>query len=443
MHNARSHRPTRGKTAATNLPSARIQAHHESVWGGSVAERVERMHTLAVSMALQGRETSTEDKRASILRNYLYCCAQFSRRPFPGDEKTMVFFAIWLSDRLVLVSIKRYLGVVASEHDELELPLPPLAKMTKLRQVLRCIEKDELLHPSGRLRCPLTKELVIKLVLETCAEGTDTAGASNIYSIASPTLRRATRSMSFVGFFRPGELFQTIDSSGPKHEPVRLEQVWRGRVNDLEILRVRLHGRKNVPPGDPRCEVIMGATGHPVLCAVRDFDSMIAERVAAGEELGPNSLLFPVWNSALRDFEALRYTTVAEALAADLAAAGFDPKLFAPHSFRSGAATSAAIMGESEFWLRQAAGWSENSNMPFLYAKMAVATDYERAQRSANLVRPRAEECHHERRGFWARDSDCDEPTEMEEAGRARLAPPSQAARSRKTIARRLQRSNR
>jgi hypothetical protein len=104
-----------------------------------------------------------------------------------------------------------------------------------------------------------------------------------------------------------------------------------------------------------------------------------------------------------------------------------NPKLFGLHSIRSGVTTSGALNGESVFWLKQGAGWSEGSDMPLLYAKMQMATDVERALRSVNLVRPREKYADNEPPSFWAQAFDQDRAA-LEGVGANRPSPAAQSS---------------
>ena len=101
------------------------------------------------------------------------------------------------------------------------------------------------------------------------------------------------------------------------------------RVSHLSLLK-----RKNAQLGGPQCKVTVGATLPNVLCGVSAYEEYIEARQAAGEVVGPDSLLFPCWNAKDELHEELRYAEALEWLRKDLSKAGLPAELFGLHSFR-------------------------------------------------------------------------------------------------------------
>ena len=362
---------------------------------------------MTAAVALRHHKRTTQEKYASVLRSYHYFCAEFDFQPYPAEELTLATFAFWLSDHVSAASIRGYLRAVRSYHVELEIDIKPIREMPRLQQVLGGLERDDAAFKKQRLRLPITVEALHALIEAACPKAADAAAKEAgiaIWDFKHPAFRRCVWQLAFFGALRPEEFCTVMKQDGPTREALRFDQVKRACQNGKEYLTLSLLQRKNAQHGGPLCKVTIGATEHEVLCGVTAFDDYFAARRAAGETIFADSLLFPCWNAVLGKYEELRYTTALEWLRKDLSKAELPAELFGLHSFRIGAVTSAALNGESEYWLILLGGWSAKTRMHLHYARLAhAASDVERAMRSINLIQPRMPmQGDPDLLGFWA-----------------------------------------
>ena len=206
----------------------------------------------------------------------------------------------------------------------------------------------------GRLRLPCTLDVLVR-ILATKGRKEQTLpedGRPSVYSMESFTMSAAVYTLAFCGAFRPSEISVRVNQAKAytslplriKHISIEFEDQARQRPVRLIIW---LPKRKNDQLGE-KSDVAVGLTGDDLVCAVQRVVGYLAARQAAGEVLTDESLLFPV-DKADGSRVALTYDMLTSAMDVDLAAAGFDAKLYNGHSWRIGHATTLALNGVPEY----------------------------------------------------------------------------------------------
>ena len=269
-------------------------------------------------------------------------------QPFPVGQETLCYFVAYLADQDIShQSIKCYLSGVRHLHVSLGYPEPNLGQsMPTLQQAMRGVRSVQSKRGRGqRVRLPITPELLHRIRRHWDQLQT---GQSDVVMLW------AACTLCFFGFFRAGEI--TIPSENGFDPAVHLS------FADLAIdsqsnptsLRIRLKQSKT-DPFRRGIDVFVGRMGN-LLCPVTAMRAYLAQR---GEGPGP---LFRL--SGGRGLTRERFVArVREALRAT----GVQAACYSGHSFRSGAATTAARAGIPEATIKLLGRWESCAYL--LYVK--------------------------------------------------------------------------
>lgn len=206
--------------------------------------------------------------------------------------------------------------------------------MARLEQVFKMVQSKQI---SGRIvRLPITPDLLVKL------RGVWSSGSSKY----DGSMLWVAASLSFFGFMRSGEL--TIPSAASYDEGSHLtfNDVAVDSLSKPSVLQVRLKASKT----DPFClrvNIYVGRTGNS-LCPV---SAVLHYMVARGPGPGP---FFRFDDGTPRSKFVQKVKTA-------LTSAGVDCSGYSSHSFRSGAATTAAKQGISDAAIKMLGRWKSNA----------------------------------------------------------------------------------
>ena len=222
--------------------------------------------------------------------------------PLPAEEWTLCLLATWLADDLKAASIKVYLSAVRALHIEQGFP-DPLSGCLGLQRVLKGIKRYQ--GSSSDKRLPVTPA-----ILRAIYSHLDLSQYDDVMFSAACCL-------AYFGFSRSSEF--TIPNGATFSQALHLS------VHDIAA-------DQRVAPFRQGCILTLGQ-GRSPLCPV---EAMLNFMELRGGSAGP---LFVRSNGV-----PLTRTYLSERLRRLLSDAGI-PGNFSSHSFRIGAATSAALAG--------------------------------------------------------------------------------------------------
>ena len=269
-------------------------------------------------------------------RFYSFCDRFHVFNPFPVTESILCSFAAFLADeKLSPQSIKTYLAAVRNIQISLGLPDPRQeSSLPVLERVQAGITRTRFQQGTpSRIRLPITAGLLGRI-----------RTALDHSSHPEKVLLWAVCCTAFFGFFRLGELL--LDSSAAFN--LRSHLAWGDvSVNDQAaptVVKIHLKQSKTDQAGKG-FDVILGRTGRE-LCPVAAVLGFIA---VGGNRPGP----FFVMTGA-KPLTKARFITE---LRANLVVLGVPQDHYAGHSFRIGAATSAALAGVEDSTIQALGRW--------------------------------------------------------------------------------------
>lgn len=273
-------------------------------------------------------------------------CTQYNvSDPFPVTEHLLCCYSAYLAEEgLAPQSIKSYLAAVRSTQLSLGLPDPrEQSSLPILKRVQAGISR--LRASQGRppkVRLPITAHLLqqIKATLHNTAH-------------RERLVLWAVCCTAFFGFFRLGEL---LLGSASAFNP-RLHLAW-GDVavddpQDPKIIRLYLKQSKTDQIGQG-AHIVLGRTGRD-LCPVTAIMGYIAGR---GPQPGPFFLTL--------DGHPLTKPTFVAEIRKILGTLGFAQHQYAGHSFRIGAATSAAVAGVEDSMIQVLGRWQSAAFLRYI-----------------------------------------------------------------------------
>ena len=285
---------------------------------------------------------STRRSYSTGERRFLDFCALHRFVPLPASDYVLSGFAASLTRSVKPCTIKLYLSAVRNLHLEHGHP-DPIPESTLLRRVLKGICR---VHGPGvvRPRLPVTMPVLRPLI--------SALQSSNRYTATDKAMLKAAMLLAFHGFLRCGEF------TAPPASHVVL---WWPQRRDVEIcirppsLRYRLRRSKTDPGGNGA--VIHIGPSSPEVCPVIAMTAYFTNSPAR-----PTNHLFAYSGSV-----PLRRASFTEDVRCLLTAAGIaNLEQYAGHSFRIGAATSAALCRTPEWLIRAMGRWTSDCVLRYI-----------------------------------------------------------------------------
>ena len=264
-------------------------------------------------------------------------CRQYAvPSPFPVTEHLLCCFAAHLADQgLAPQTGKAYLAAVRNTQISLGLPDPrDQSSMPMLKRVQAGIQRVRArAGPPSRTRLPITAAVLDKIRI-------------GLESSCHPdrTLLWAVSCTAFFGFFRLGELLPESSSNFDPTASVMWGDVALDSRDHPTMVQVRLK-RSKCDQFGTGANIILGKTDLP-LCPVVAIVDFIATRGS-----GPG-----VFFERSRGQPATKAWFVGQ-LRPVLASAGLPQHDYAGHSFRIGAATTAALAGVEDSTIQTLGRW--------------------------------------------------------------------------------------
>lgn len=259
----------------------------------------------------------------------------------PASEETLIRFCAHLADTLHHSSIKVYLSAVRSLHIEEGLP-DPLVGCLQLQRILRGIKRHK--GSNQPKRQPITSDLM--LIIHRSLD----------FSVHNHTMLWAACCVGFFGFLRTGNF--TVNSPFDPAIHLTVNNIQADSLSDPKSFRIHIKCSK-MDPFRQGCYIYIG-TGKQDLCPVRGLVQFLHLH---GSALGPLFLL--------SDGTPLSCQWLASSIRSIFSSTRV-LGCFSGHSFRIGAATSAASRGVPDHLIKTLGRWS--SDTYHLYIRTLVNT---------------------------------------------------------------------
>ena len=294
----------------------------------------------------KGLASSTQRTYKAGKNRYLKFCEHASIVPLPVCEKHLCSFVSHLANEgLKFRTLKVYLSAIRHMQIEAAMPDPfKGAPMARLQYVTRGGKKLEAEKQVGqRPRLPITPPILIRMkaVWEPTANSHDTK------------MLWAASCLCFLAFLRAGEL--TVPTEGA-FDPATHLGVGDIAVDDKEQpTLVRIHIKQSkTDPFRKGVHLYVGRT-QAGLCPVAAILDFLCVR---GDDPGP---LF-----VFEDGRPLTRARFAEEVRSALSRAGVDQSKYCTHSFRIGAATTAAAKGIEDSVIKTLGRWESAAYLQYV-----------------------------------------------------------------------------
>ena len=284
----------------------------------------------------QGIASTTRRTYDSAQRRFLEFCRwsqslNANGSPLPASEWTLMLFVTHLSRTIKASSIKVYLAGIRSLHIENGFA-NPLANCLRLERVLRGVKRAQGVSKSERLPVTFAVLSRIHAVLN--------------FACYDDALFWAACCTGFFGFLRSGE-FTTPTSKFDSRIHLSVADIHFDKRLDPKIIFLRIKCSKTDPFRQGHT-IRLGVSGNEI-CAVRALLRYLHLR---GGGAGP---LFRHTNGS-----PLTSTSLTTWLRTAVSRAGLKGN-FSGHSFRIGAATSAAAAGVPDHLIKTLGRWLSNA----------------------------------------------------------------------------------
>ena len=297
---------------------------------------------------MQGLASSTRRVYLSAQRRYVSFCRQdghvdASGAPLPADERSLMRFATSLSDSLRHSSIKVYLSAVRSLHIDQGLP-DPLVNCLQLQRLLRGIKRVQ--------GSSLTKRLPVTIDILRVIQGSlDLSSRDHVMLWAACCL-------GFFGFLRAGEFTSSCPFDPSIH--LTVSDVQADTLVNPTCFKICIKCSKT-DPFRRGCDIYVGR-GSGSICPVAAIGNFLALR---GGAPGP---LF-----CYADGRPLSRQQLSSSVQSILHSAGYTGS-YSGHSFRIGAATTAATRGVPDHLIRTLGRWSSDAYQLYIRTPIGSLT---------------------------------------------------------------------
>ena len=296
----------------------------------------------------QGVAPSTRSTYQSALRKFAEFCSLYSIiTPFPVSESILCYFSSYLACKtLSPQTIKTYLAGIRHMQITLGLPEPrAFSSLPRLRLVQSGIQRTHAQQSSSpaKIRLPITPAILRKIQEQWSAKSSD----------LDILMLWAAAVLCFFGFFRAGEITVPSQNSFDSKRHLSWGDVAVDNPMHPTMLRVKLKCSKTDQFGKG-VEVYVGRTG----CLLCPVAATLAYMASRGSQEG-----------AFFQFKTGQPLTKAkftQHVRTALQAAGLPYLNFAGHSFRIGAATSAARAGIEDSVIRTLGRWNSAAFLVYI-----------------------------------------------------------------------------
>lgn len=297
----------------------------------------------------KGIASSTQKTYQSALNRFAQFCTSYSIiSPFPVSESILCYFASHLAcQKLSPQTIKTYLAGIRHTQITLGLPEPrAFSSLPRLRLVQSGIQRthSQQVPVSSRIRLPITPTILRQIHQQWSSRASE----------VDIVMMWAAATLCFFGFFRAGELTVPTLSSYDTTRHLNWGDVAVDNPQSPSMIKVRLKRSKTDQLGRG-ADVLVGKTG----CTLCPVAAVLAYMTVRGDSQGP---FFKLSNG-----QPLSKSKFTQSIRAVLQAAGLPYNNFAGHSFRIGAATTAARAGIEDSTIRALGRWNSSAFLVYIH----------------------------------------------------------------------------
>ena len=280
-------------------------------------------------------------------RRYLTFCNSFSLRPLPTSEAILCYFVACLGQQgLAHTSIRTYLSGIRQLQIAHGFEDPKIDQMPCLRQILKGVKVERGKEgKASRPRLPITPSILRKLKL-IWLNGDTSFNSVMLWAAALVT---------FFSFCRSGEVTVEDETKYDPNTHLSFADVVVDNAVLPSVISLNIKYSKT-DQGRVGVRVMLGRTGDD-LCPISALLNYLSRR-------GNNPGALFQW----QDGTPLSKTKFVEATRQALTAAQLPAKDYAGHSFRIGAATTAAMAGLEDSAIQTLGRWKSSSYQ--LYIRM-------------------------------------------------------------------------
>ena len=293
-----------------------------------------------------GLAPSTQRTYAGALRRFHAFCTHINvYDPFPVSELLLCSFAAYLADQgLSPQTIKTYLAAVRSVQISLGLPDPrDQSSLPILKRVQAGISRCRLYRKQPtKVRLPLTAEVLLRI-----------QQAPALVSHSNRPVIWAVAAVAFFGFFRLGELLPAARASFHEETDLSWGDVAVDGHETPQMVKVHLKKSKCDQFGKG-VDIYLGRTD-TVLCPVKALLTYIEWR---GSQPGP-FFLDSSKAGVTKPWFITQLRTILEGI-------GLPHQDYASHSFRIGAATTAALVGLDDSSIQLLGRWQSAAFLRYI-----------------------------------------------------------------------------
>ena len=288
---------------------------------------------------------NTLSSYSSAHRRYTNFCQRSAACAYPTSEHTLCQFASFLGHQhLKYQTIKSYLSGVRYFHIMLSHADPFIHDMPRLHYVLRGIKCEEAKNGSSKQqRLPITPNILLQVHTVLIR---DPKNFDNIMLWAASLL-------CFFGFLRSGEI--TIPAATAYDPTVHLNfaDIAVNNPSDPSIIQVKIKASKT-DPFRQGVLIHIGKTG----CRLCPVQALLNYLTIRGKSPGP------LFHS--QDRSPLTKAAFTSRFRAILHQAGIDGSAYAGHSFRIGAASTAAANGVEDSLIQTLGRWKSSAYLTYI-----------------------------------------------------------------------------
>ena len=288
---------------------------------------------------------SSQRSYTSAQGRYVKFCSLAQVSPFPLSEHNLCRYVSYLAQESVsAASIKCYLSALRHLQIEKNMPDPKISCMPRLEAVIKGIKRTHSRDPPhSKPRLPITPTILLSLrhLWEEDGEQFD-----NI-------MLWAACCTCFFGFMRAGEITLSSQDSYDPSSHLSFEDITVDDILNPRAVHLRLKCSKT-DPFRLGVTICLGRTLKK-LCPV---EALLAYLAVRGSKTG---FLFHFADGRLLT-KALFIAKVREALSRT----GLNADNYAGHSFRIGAATTAAINGIDECSIKMLGRWKSSAYQTYI-----------------------------------------------------------------------------
>ena len=319
--------------SSTGIPQSNMDIH-------SLDDALQSYYSAALAK-------STHKTYKAAERRYISFCENIGVNPLPANESTLCYFVTWLGQEgLQHSTICTYLSGVRQIHIAHGFPDLKFDNMPRLRQVLQGIKVVAgLKGHSKRVRLPITPSILRK-VKQIWIDREDNFDRVMLWAAATT---------NFFTFCRSGEITISGEKTYDPHSDLSYGDISVDNSEDPSIVSLLIKHSKTDQAREG-VKVYMGKTDDDI-CPVKALLHYLRLR-------GPRSGPLFTW----KDGSPLQKPQFNKAVRTALTQAKLPADKFAGHSFRIGAATTAASAGLEDSTIQTLGRWKSSSYL--LYVRL-------------------------------------------------------------------------